>query len=68
MESGVWRVEGEGSVGGGGEGGPHRVWCGVVWCGVVWYHRLTETGERGAGDSVVLVVALKSRTTQGEGA
>ena len=27
----VWSVEGEeGSVGGGGEGGPHRVWCGVV--------------------------------------
>ena len=63
VECGVWSVEGEGSVGGGGEGGPHR-----VWCGVVWYHRLIERGECGAGDSVVLVVALKRRTTQGEGA
>ena len=26
----VWRVEGEGSVGGRGEGGPHRVWCGII--------------------------------------
>ena len=36
--------------------------------GVVWYHRLIETGECGAVDSVVLVVAMKRRTSQGEGA
>ena len=64
----VWSVEGEGSVGGGGEGGPHR-----MWCGVVWYHRLIESGGCRAGDAVVLPVALKRRalkrrTTQGEGA
>ena len=35
VECGVWSVEGEGSVGCGGEGGPHRVWCGVVWCGII---------------------------------
>ena len=35
VEWGVWSVECEGSVGGGGEGGPHRVWCGVVWCGII---------------------------------
>ena len=40
----------------------------LIRCGVVWYHRLTETGECGAGDCVVLVVALTRRTTQGEGA
>ena len=30
VECGVWSVEGKGSVGGGGEGGPHRVWCGII--------------------------------------
>ena len=31
VECGVWSVEGEeGSVGGGSEGGPHRVWCGII--------------------------------------
>ena len=61
MECGVWRVRGP--LVAGERVGP--LW---VWCGVVWYHRLTETGECGAGDSVVLVVALKATTTQGEGA
>ena len=37
---------------------------GLIRCGVVWYHRLTERGECGPGDSVVLVVVLKRRTTQ----
>ena len=41
---------------------------GLIGCGVVWYHRLTERGECGAGDGVVLVVVLKRRTTQREGA
>ena len=36
--------------------------------GVVWYHRLIERGKCGAGDGVVLVVAVKRRTTQGQGA
>ena len=68
-------TEGEDEGEGGGrvwsvEGGGSRWWRGRGWAssGVVWYHRLTETGERGAVDSVVLVVALKRRTTQGEGA
>ena len=30
VECGVGSVEGEGSVGGGGEGGPHRAWCGII--------------------------------------
>ena len=62
VECGVWRVRGP-LVAGARVG---LIGCGVVW--LVWYHRLTERGECGAGDGVVLVVALKRRTTQGEGA
>ena len=65
VECGVWRVRRGPLVYGGGEGGPHRVWC-VVWCGII--ARLTERGECGPGDSVALVVVLKRRTTQREGA
>ena len=60
VECGVWRVRRGPLVAGA------RV--GLIGCGVVWYHRLTERGEYGAGDSVVLVVALKRRTSQSEGA
>ena len=59
VECGVWRVRGSLVAGA-------RV--GLIGCGVVWYHRLTERGECGAGDGVVLVVVLKRRTTQREGA
>ena len=55
----VWRVRGPLVAGG-------RGWASS---GVVWHHRLIETGECGAGDGVVLVVvAVKRRTTQGQGA
>ena len=60
VECGVWRVRRVPLVAGA------RV--GLIGCGVVWYHRLTERGECGAGDGVVLVVVLKRRTTQREGA
>ena len=60
VECGGWRVRRGPLVAGA------RV--GLIGCGVVWCHRLTERGERGAGDSVVLVVVLKRRTTQREGA
>ena len=60
VECGVWRVRRGPLVAGA------RV--GLIGCGVVWYHRLTERGECGAGDGVVLVVVLKRRTTQREGA
>ena len=59
LECGGWRVRGPLVAGA-------RV--GLIACGVVRYHRLTETGECGAGDSLVLVVVLKRRTTQDEGA
>ena len=59
VECGGWKVRGPLVAGA-------RV--GLIGCGVVWYHGLTERGECGAGDGVVLVVALKRRTTQGEGA